>query len=261
MLKPNSDIAPIFVIGSARAGTSALVTALSTAAEIPADNEGHLVTIMHNLLKASREHFDAIRADGTTLTRVGPDAIEDSVLEAVRRLQESAFPGIKVWADKTPDGPLIRAVPHIIRMWPNARFVFAKRRGIENVVSRMRKFPHLSFAENCERWSLAMNLWKERKASLPNGSWIEIEQREMALEPEKTAQELCAFLGLSEATAGAVAHAFATIRPESTGGNEKVTASIENVGWSRGQINTYKRICSYVATDWGYSEDENYYSR
>jgi hypothetical protein len=261
MLNPNSDIAPIFVIGSARAGTSALVAALRDAARIPTDNEGHLVSMTHALLRASREHVDAIRAQGSTIERVGSDRIEEAILEAVRRMQESAFPGVLVWLDKTPDGPSIRAIPYIMRMWPKARFIYAKRRGIENIVSRMRKFPHLSFTEHCERWSIAMNLWKERKVSLPAGSWIEIEQREMALQPERTAHELGAFLGFSDATVQAVAHTFATTRPESTGSNEKVSVSIDSVGWSRAQIYTYQRICGHVATEWGYSEDENYYSR
>lgn len=261
MLNPNTKIAPIFIVGSARAGTSALLTALRDAANIPADNEGHLVTMLHPLLKANREHFATVLADGTTVMRVGLEMAEDSILESVRRLQEYAFPNIPVWVDKTPDGPLLRAIPYIVRMWPNARFVFAKRRGIENVVSRMRKFPHMSFTENCERWAIAMNLWKERKATLRNGTWIEIEQREMSLQPEVTAKELCEFLGLNDSAADAVAYAFKTLRPESTGGNEKVVSAINTIGWSQSQIDIYRRTCSHVAKEWGYSEDENYYLR
>lgn len=261
MLKPNSDITPIFVIGSARAGTSALVSVLRDAAHIPTDHEGHLVSMVHTLLRASREHADAVRAQGATVVRVGSDVIEDSILDAVRQMQEAAFPGVSVWLDKTPDGPTIRAIPYILRMWPKARFIYAKRRGIENVVSRTRKFPHLAFSEHCERWCIALTLWKERKATIPRGSWIEIEQREMALQPEKTAQELGDFLGFNQATIQAVGHAFKTVRPESTGGNEKKTASIDTVGWSRIQIDTYRKICGHVAVEWGYSEDEKYYLR
>ena len=106
-----------------------------------------------------------------------------------------------------------------------------------------------------------MNLWKERKATLRNGTWIEIEQREMSLQPEVTAKELCEFLGLNDSAADAVAYAFKTLRPESTGGNEKVVSAINTIGWSQSQIDIYRRTCSHVAKEWGYSEDENYYLR
>lgn len=49
----------------------------------------------------------------------------------------------KIWVDKTPDPRMIKCVPRLKRAWPNAKFIFVKRRGIENLESRIKKFPYV----------------------------------------------------------------------------------------------------------------------
>ena len=102
------------------------------------------------------------------------------------------------WFDKTPDPGMILAGPIIQQLWPGSGFVFAKRRGIENVISRVKKFPGESFENHCAGWAGTMRVWRKVRELLPPGCFIEIEQRDMIEKPEVTAQSLCAFLQVYE---------------------------------------------------------------
>lgn len=48
------------------------------------------------------------------------------------------------------------ASPIVKELWPSSVFVFAKRRGIENVISRTRKFLGESLENHCADWARNM---------------------------------------------------------------------------------------------------------
>ena len=95
----------------------------------------------------------------------------------------------------------------VVEEWPEAKIVFMKRRGIENVMSALWKFPGLTFEASCHAWTEAMAAWAAL-GPVVKASSIEIDQAEMAREPHRTADRLGGFLGLNETAIIRVVEAF-----------------------------------------------------
>jgi hypothetical protein len=254
---------PIFIIGSARTGTSAVVMALRNGAHIAGYNEGHYLSMMHGMIKSAVDHIVGVKGRNSNpavmMTYVKVDDITHDIMMMMKSRMESYFPNQKVWMDKTPDGLMLRVIPYLILMWPKARFIYTKRRALENISSRLRKFKHLSFEQNCERWAVAMDLWQKLKHHIPEGQRIEIDQRDMGLEPLKTAQRIGDFLGFSEQQIKDIGVALKGDRVEFTGGDEKAFKDMFELGWTSEQIEIYNRICAPINKEYGYSEDSSYY--
>lgn len=260
---PNKECRPVFIVGSSRTGTSVVVNALLDGAEIPGHREGHYIPIVHFLAKAAQEYHQQQtgrdKAKYSFITKIPLKTVIQDVLDMVKGRYEKEFAGKEVWFDKSPDGPTLRALPYILTMWPNARFIFTKRRSIENIVSRLKKFLHLSFRDNCERWALSMRLWKEHRPTMSNDSWIEIDQRDIAIAPAEVAKKIGTLLELDEPKIKKIENIFSTQRPEFSGSDEAKPLSLETVGWSAQQKEVFKEVCGAINREWGYSEDERYY--
>ncbi len=254
---------PIFIVGSARSGTSAVVLALRNSAKIPGYNEGHYLSLMHKLIKSSTEHIieqrQKNRSPEVMMSHVKVDEFTSDIMAMMKFRMEAHFPGQKVWMDKTPDSLILRVIPYLMIMWPKARFIFCKRRAIENISSRLRKFQHLTFERNCEHWETAMRLWLELKHHIPENQRIEVDQYEMGLHPAETAKQICDFLGFTESQEKSMKNFFGGERTEFTGANEKVLKSLNELGWNEEQIEIYNRICAPMNKKYGYSEDSLYY--
>jgi hypothetical protein len=82
-------------------------------------------------------------------------------------------------------------------LWPNARFIFIKRRVIENVLSRQRKFPEDTTERHYSDWTAVMTAWLAVHGMLAAAA-LEIEHRQLVPEPDAAACDpiMCA-LGYS----------------------------------------------------------------
>src|SRR6185503_15022510 len=83
----------------------------------------------------------------------------------------------------------------LLEILPNAKFIFCKRRGIENILSRQTKFAG-DFEAHCQGWAFTMQAWLETAPQLGNSA-IMVDQREMAVQPESAAGRIAEFLDLS----------------------------------------------------------------
>jgi len=257
------ESSPIFIIGAARSGTSIIAGALKVAAGIPGHNEGHYLSMMEGLIQTATTHLLDQRkkdpSDKVMMAHITTETLTEDIMEMMKKRMDLQFPNEEVWFDKTPDGNMVRMVPFIIKMWPKARFIFTKRRSIENIASRLRKFKHLTFERNCLHWANVMKRWQYVRAELPKGSWIEIEQRETGLNPEKVGEELGAFLALDEKQIAAMKKFLKTERYEFSGGDEKNTKGLNDMGWTEEELKVFKELCSPLNVVYGYSEDSSYY--
>ncbi len=162
-----------------------------------------------------------------------------------------------MWLDKTPGAAMINTSPHLREVWPEARFVFMKRRGIENVMSRIKKFPILTFEENCRAWALDMQCWMSVRTTL-SGCTIEIDQRFMWMQPDKVASALASFLYLQPEEAAALGQALALDQPERTSERLGASISLASAGWTRQQQEAFLCICEPTMDQFGYTLDEQY---
>ena len=258
----NSEVKPIFILGAGRSGTSVITGALKSGAHIAGYYEGHFLPAILPLVNGVDKFYNSKRSAISNkkhmIANIDRDIFKNSILETVRTTCESVCPE-EVWLDKSPGHQMIGTSPYILQIWPQSRFIYAKRRGIENIVSRLKKFPHVSFEDHCKIWQNCMMSWLKVKDSLQN-RYLEIEQREIALNPVKTGKQLGNFLDLEAEKTNKIIEIFSTKRPQSTGGQENEKAmSIHETGWDEKQINIYRKCCEEVSNKIGYSDTSSYY--
>ena len=254
---PNTS-EPIFVLGSVRSGTSAIGQALTRGAGIPGHDEGHVTTLLQVALSAvDRVVTNYPSAGGSYLIQ----SFDAAGFKTHVRNYFAAFfaqhcpPGR--WADKSPDdfegAPAIRAAPMLLEMFPKARFVYCQRRGIENVLSRMSKFPQVPFWYHCRSWATTVSAWHETRAKL-GSSWIEVRQERMALEPALVAAELARFLGLDETQRAGLQKSLAVDRPEqSRPAGEAHELTMQEAGWDPGLQGVFVTECADAMQLAGYT--------
>lgn len=262
MNSDNNNSQPIFVIGAARSGTSVITSALKNGANIEGFDEGHFLTLFHIILNGIDRFFESrhqvIDDKRHMIANINKTEFEEIIIINIRNAAESLHKE-KIWVDKSPDPRMIKCVPHLIRAWPNAKFIFAKRRGIENLASRIKKFPHVSFDRHCLIWKDCMESWLEVKDFAKDCS-IEIEQREISLNPQDVSAKLGAFLSLEQNKIDRITKIFSTQRPQNTGGKEQELAiSLSETGWTNSEIESFRNHCSDINRKYGYSESASYY--
>src|SRR5882724_11619474 len=169
---------PVFVVGSPRAGTSILTHALLSTG-YHGYREGHLLSLLRILDELLDRHFAeyAIDSEEVLISRVDKGRFAQDVFDVFKRHADELNPS-KPWIDKTGDWGMIMAIPILLRLWPTASFLFAKRRAIENIVSRTKKFPDLTFEYHCTNWSQTMACWRQVKEKVPNLREMEIDQQD-----------------------------------------------------------------------------------
>ncbi len=242
-----SETQPIFVLGSVRSGTSALGMALRDGAGIPGAHEGHVSTLLQMLTQTldrvienfpSQSHFLINSLDGEDLK----NHLKQYFLEFFAKNCPAGM-----WADKSPDdfegAPAIRSAPALLEMFPQARFIYCKRRGIENVMSRLAKFPQVPFWYHCASWAGTIVAWHEVRDALGD-RWMEVAQEDMALRPADVARELGAFLVLDEAQVMAVEASLSGRRAEQTRPAQELNQlDLSETGWSEDNQHHFIQTC------------------
>jgi hypothetical protein len=253
---------PVFVLGAARSGTSAMAQGLLKLGRFKGHQEGHLLDLLAHLSVSLVRFYDGKADDATgerdTMVSIVPQAYFQSALDEIFvRTVAMLFPNGD-WIDKTPNSNMVHLAPRFRRMWPNARFIFMKRRFLENAASRSRKFPHYDFGRNCHEWSTAMEAWRSVRGEL-RGVAAEVDQRFFSEQPEATAGALREMLGLTNIEAVHLGQAFRHDRPERTSDADTGNCDISLMGWPPEAHRDFKRLCAELMDAYGYSTDGDYY--
>jgi hypothetical protein len=250
---------PVFIVGSPRSGTSALVDVMRKSG-YNGFQEGNFLSLLYGVNQAIERHYSWFPPNDkrVLLSNVDKNEMKRSLFEILRNIANTLNPQ-EPWFDKTGNPEMILSIPMVRELWPSAMFVFAKRRGIENVISRMTKFPEHPFQYHCADWAKCMSSWRAIREKIPPDCFLEVEQRNMALYPEEAARELCTFLGVSEATRPTVVKVMGTHRPqETTKGSASRTCSLAASGWTKEQTQTFLKHCETEMKAFGYTLDEQY---
>jgi len=247
---------PVFILGAARSGTSAVAHALLAAADYEGNEEGHLFDMLAHLVVGA-QRFDDSKADerlagrNTTVARVPAAFIDDGLACIAVTAARLLFPTGR-WLDKTPSVNMVFLAPRFRRIWPNARFVFMKRRAVENVASRMRKF-EFDFAHNCREWATVMEAWLSVHERL-EGAALELDQLDIARAPDQSAERLAGLLGLSTTARGRVAQLLRSERPQQTGAAIEEERGLEAMGWRPDWVSAFRELCGPMMAAYGYRE-------
>jgi hypothetical protein len=261
---------PVFILGSPRSGTTAIMQALANSSEYTAFPEGHVFDILARFddtiadfyKQKNRYHVPDKSNRRIMLDVIDREYMQQLIWQVLRQIADDVFP-TGLWLDKTPGTDTIALAPTFREIWPQSRFIFMKRRGIDNVLSRLRKFRYESawtptFLEHCEDWAGTMSLWRRVRAQL-DGCYIEVDQYEMAVRPAMIARKIGDFLGLDAPAMRSLGGLLKEIRPEKTVASEEVLA-LEDTGWSTENIETFRSVCEPVMAAFGYSLGKSYFS-
>ncbi|MEB3049480.1 sulfotransferase [Mycolicibacter sp. MYC123] len=255
----DSKDSPVFIVGSARSGTSALAHVLWDIG-YHGKGEGHFLTLLRGIDTVVDQHYARVPATdpGVTLGNIDKSDLKRKLFETFRTVMNDLNPK-KPWFDKTPNLEMIWVIPILRELWPSSVFVFAKRRGIENVISRTKKFPGMPFENHCADWAGNMTAWRTIRPQLPPECFIEVEQRDMIQQPERTARNLCAFLQVDESAVPGACRVMSTPgSQESEKGSASRTLSLAESGWTVEQTETFLKHCESEMKEFGYTMDEHY---
>ncbi len=252
---------PVFILGAARSGTSALAQGLIRSGWYEGHGEGHFWPLLPRLLATASAFYaanagDADSSRNTLLGRVREGSLLLGVRSLFAHIARQAYPSGR-WLDKTPNAEMIAASPILQEIWPDAKFVFAYRRGIENIASRLRKFPNIAFSAHCEDWATVMNAWLKVREKL-GANAIEIEHFELAREPKRATIAVAALLRMPEDRRVRLEQALAFDRPERTDPTFAKIHTLETVGWDENQKADFLEICGPMMSAYKYTLDETY---
>ena len=223
-------------------------------------NEGNFLSLLNTVSRQIDRHFQVFGStDPRVLTsRVNPARLKQTFFDAVKEVVEAQHVG-QSWIDKTGNPEMIQAIPILRSLWPTSRFIFAKRRAIENVISRLKKFPDHNFDYHCADWARNMTAWRELKERDPTLPGIEIDQRDISSDPVGTAARLASFLELPPEAAQGMERVFARDRPQETrpGSADRVLA-LGETGWNQRQLEIFETRCGAEMHAFGYTTDATY---
>jgi hypothetical protein len=252
---------PIFVVGSPRSGTSILIDGL-IAAGYKGFREGNFLPLIRAFERAIDHHFRAFgdASDKVLAGKIDRQRFTDQIYSVFKQHVEELNPEVP-WMDKSGNPEMIQAIPVLLRLWPDAGFIFAKRRGIENIASRLKKFPSHSFEYHCRDWTANMSAWRLIR-DLPGLQAIEMDQQDMAQNPEKAALDLAHFLNTDELAAARITLTFSRERPQQTEeGSATRTLDLNLVNWTSEQTDMFMRLCWNEMQSYGYSLTQDYWAR
>jgi hypothetical protein len=259
--QPTSDEnqLPVFILGPARSGTSAITLALLESASYVGAGEGHLLPLAHTLVGAIDQHYQRrVQDPNTLLGRVSIEAFQKLIRRSFLNLATELFPTAR-WLDKTPTVEMVQASILMKELWPNARFIFMKRRVIENVLSRQRKFPEDSTDRHYSDWAAVMTAWLAVRGKLGDAV-LEIEHRQLVLDPDAVASSIASFLKLPEAAAARFRRYLNNSRPEQTDENFGATYTLDHLCLNEDEVRQLKAVCDPIMSALGYSYDKSYFA-
>ncbi len=247
---------PVFILGSVRSGTTALMEAMRSCTRYSGPGEGHLLELSLHLTMLV-ERFYAERSGiwgagyDTLITSIPQTYMLDAVRHVFVELARSRFPSGR-WLDKTPRSNMIAAAPLLRSIWPGARFVFCKRRGIDNVASRLRRMPETTFEDHCRDWALCMSNWLAVRDRLAGAS-LEVEHLTMARQPAVVVDALTPVLSLEQSEAERMTAALSSHHHERSGTDPARVLDLDQMGWADGEKSAFHRICGPMMHRYGYS--------
>jgi hypothetical protein len=253
---------PVFVIGPVRSGTTALCLALEKGTRYQGFPEGHVLDVAIRLVNAINLHFErketiAVRdIYAYHLGNTQSSRFFSETVEMVRRLASGYT--TPFWFDKTPTYPMVASVPILAVAWPNAKFIFMKRRGLESMRSRLRKFSRVDFRASCTDWALIMAGWRNVRKTVP-GRFIEIDQRDLDKGPRTVGVSVGKLLGLDSPEVDAFVNVLKSERPEATGPSTRPIGGVSELGWSEEQFDIFREVCSKEMEAYGYTYDGSYH--
>jgi hypothetical protein len=224
--------------------------------------EGHMLDLLAHFAVTLEKFYDFNGDElsperNTTIARVPlafyQESLDATFIDLARRL----FPTSR-WIDKTPNSNMVYLAPRFKKIWPHSRFIFMRRRFLENAMSRSRKFPEHEFERAAKEWANSMGAWLGVRSQL-SGVAVEIDQKFLSEEPEVVSKRLAQFLSLTKREETLLSQALRYDRPQRTSPTRTEVCDISQMGWGEVEHGYYDKYCGAIMQSFGYSKDTFYY--
>ena len=250
---------PVFVVGSPRSGTTIFAQAMQRAG-YHGFIEGHVLGLLGRLRRISDDYFQRFWTDDPfmMISRIDREEFKAGLGDLFKRLVERENP-VPPWFDKSPNLEVISLIPVLFELWPSSRFIFAKRRALENIASRLKKFPGFDFEYHCRDWATSMAEWRAIKLAMPDLPCIEVDQQDMIRNPAATTAQIGDFLNFSEQQRSRFMAAYRKERPQQTGvGTTERVLTLASASWSPQHVALFMKHCKPEMDRYGYTLDQTY---
>ena len=281
------------MIGSPRCGTTCISRCLRHAPGIPGFDEGHFLSnlldfavlrhsISTRIAENKHESADAVGAShfhkyisevkfynifkqgymqalNCHIDQIFDDKATDSKKRKKLPLTDKYF------VDKSPGPKGILITKYLVKMWPEAKFIFLKRRSIENIHSRMKKFENNtyteeSFTKHCKQWVNDLNYFRQdAEPFLKPEQYIQIDHYDIMTKPELLIDTLCNFIDDLEQYRWLMINFLKNKFPESTNDSKPPPIySIDSIPWENKYKEIHNKICLEKLEEEGYTLDDSY---
>lgn len=266
---------PVFIVGGGRSGTIALFKAMGKHPELLiAPGEDPFITDVGGMVYDLEYANDREKQYYLRSLRISQEYLQDSLrrlclesalgshyglkhLIKITAKEKTNLLGKRYWCTKTfPNASVAKG---LLRLYPDAKFIYILRNGL-NVVHSRTKFPEFrgrSFEEHCQRW--ANNVTRFNYLfELPEA--MIVRQEDLANKPETVFHRIFEHLGLTHHS-GPVSYAKTThvhpLADESTAQGVDVAKMLRErppvyESWTDAQKDMFKRICGSAMTSAGY---------
>lgn len=248
---PDGQRTIVYVLGSTRSGTSALRNAIAQT-RFKGYGEGHMEKMLTGLIETVRKHkASGIPERGNAHSKLKPQALLRHLFQGYEAyLSENLRSDYLL--DKTPSLTAIRAAPALNKLHTRAKFIHCARRHVDNVQSKLKKFPEQSFRQSCAAWASCNESWLEVRDKL-GGNYLEFDFHELISDPEGISGRIAAYLELDETEGGLVASYLASQRPQAEPGRDLMKfLRLDELDWSEAQKTEFREICGPVGERLGY---------
>jgi len=257
----------LLIVGSPRSGTSALGKACRKALRAKAHGESHVIEGVAKAFMGTDAFFENSVTAGITgnLVNTVPKTVLLAEHLTVLRNIYKLYYGNIIHLDKTPGIPMLQNLPFALMAWPNAQVIFCKRRAMENIQSRLIKFPKVGFLQHVKQWKQSFVVWRQSRQTinqlLKQRDWfIEVDQFDMAENAEQVSEDLGVFLKLT----GNEQHRLlkqlsSSDRPEQTSTQNSKIKSLQDFNWSDAESAQLREYCDKEMKLQNYSYGTTYY--
>ena len=247
-----------YILGSTRSGTSALRNALGLT-RYSGYGEGHIVPVLNDIINAVRYH----RTDGLGARQPGNGLFqmrENVLLRHLFHGYESYLVsqvGSNWVMDKTPTITPIMMAPELNTFHKKARFLHCARRHIDNVQSKLKKFPDRTLEQHCEEWAQCNLMWLQVRDRLGE-NFIAFDFYDLSQDPEGTIGKIGRYLALDEEETAQAAAYLTSQRPQAANASRDLTKylSLSEIDWTDKEKETFIRICEPVGQRLGYGLED-----
>jgi hypothetical protein len=238
----------VFILGSARSGTSITYYAMHEILGLPGTGESHVIPIFQRIIHSFYTHQQSFQDPEVLAQRLITADFRRYILDYIRTFYQSAYP-TSCWVDKTPGDEAIFGAPLIRQAFPLAKLICTKRSGVEVVESFRAKFS-APFEAACRAWAGSMDALLATRATCPD--LLELDQYDMTNSPDAIARDLTNYLGIPEKKE-ALAGFFREKRTDQLSSHDwRWRRTMADTGWSEEERKFFVTTCGELMRKFDY---------